>query len=240
MAAKKSKDKKRERSERRFLPQSSTPPRVVQIIGALGAAALGGGLTGQYARPEPVPNAIWVLAAGALLVGVATWIGTSGAAPLRVGDGGVGVEKGGVRRLPWWGIESITWDESEAALSVTGKDESGAGLSFRISQKNQPQAVAWIAKEARARIPKVVELSDDALATIGKASREAGQLLKLDKVQIVGRRCAGSDKAIAWEPDGRVCHRCERVYHKDHVPETCDCGGSLAALRKPVADAAEA
>ncbi len=236
--AKKTKEKKRERSERRFLPQSSTPPLLVQVTGALGAAGLGAGLTGQYLRPDAVPYSIWVLAVGALLLGAAIWIGTSGDAALRVGDAGIGIEKGTVRRLPWWGIDAIVWEAGESLLAVSGKDEAGASLSLKITQKSQPQAVAWIVKEGRARIPKVLEVSDEARESIGKASRDAGQILKLEKLQIVGRRCASSDKAIAWEPDGRVCPRCERVYHKDHVPETCACGGSLAQFhnhKEPVA-----
>ncbi len=238
MAAKKTKEKKRDRSERRFLPQSATPPLVVKVTGALGAAGIGGGVTGQYLRPEAVPYSIWVLAGGALLLGAAIWIGTSGDPALRVGDAGVGVEKGGLRRLPWWGIDAVMWRASDGILTVSGKDEAGASLSLEIAQKNQAQAVAWIVKEARARIPKTCEVSDDGLAEIGKASRDAGLVMKLDPLQIVGHRCAASDKAIAWEPDGRVCPRCERVYHKDHVPQACACGGSLAVFHKKADEAA--
>jgi hypothetical protein len=28
-----------------------------------------------------------------------------------------------------------------------------------------------------------------------------------------------------------VCPRCDRVYHKAHVPEACACGASLEDLR---------
>ena len=65
-----------------------------------------------------------------------------------------------------------------------------------------------------------------------KASREGLQVIHLDPIQVVGQHCAATGKAIAWEPDARICPRCERIYHKDHVPETCECGGSLEALRK--------
>ena len=235
--AKKAKEKKRERAERRFLPHSTTSPLLVKITGALGAAAIGAGLTGQYARPDAVPYAWWVLAAGALLMAAALWIGTTGDAALRVGDGGVAVEKGGLRRMPWWAIESVAWDEASELLVVNGKDEAGGSLGLRIAHKSQPQAVAWIVKEARARIPKVLEVSDEARASLPKASRQAGEVLKLDATQVVGRRCAQTDKSIAWESDARLCPRCERVYHKDHVPGSCACGGSLAALQKQEVEA---
>jgi hypothetical protein len=52
---------------------------------------------------------------------------------------------------------------------------------------------------------------------------------------VVGKHCADSGTVIAYEPDARVCPRCERVYHKAHVPETCACGGSLEGLRAKAA-----
>ena len=238
--AKKTKDKKRERTEQRFLPQSTTSPLLVNILGGLGAAAIGAGVMGQYVRPEPVPYAVWILAGGAVLLGVAIWISSTGEAAVRVGDAGIAFEKGGVVRLPWWGIQSIAWDGAEQVLEVAGKDETGADLRFRVGTKTQPQAVAWIAREARARIPKVAELSEETLEALPAPLKDAALVIRLDPIQVVGRRCADTDKVIAYEPDARVCPRCERVYHKAHVPESCACGGTLAPLRKKPAEAAPA
>jgi hypothetical protein len=235
--AKKSKEKKRERTEQRFLAQSTTSPILVKILGGLGAVAIGAGVMGQYLRPEPVPYAVWVLAAGALFVGVALWISSSGEAAVRVGDAGIAIEKGGLKRLPWWGVESIAWNGADRALEIAGKDESGAELRVKVGAKSQPQAVAWIVREARARIPPLVDLSEDALEQIPKAMKDTAPVIRLDPIQVVGRRCADTDKVIAYEPDARVCPRCERVYHKAHVPETCACGGSLVNLRKKAAEA---
>ena len=53
----------------------------------------------------------------------------------------------------------------------------------------------------------------------------------LDAVQVVGKRCAATDRIIAYEPDARVCPRCERVYYKASVPDACVCGAPLAHLR---------
>jgi hypothetical protein len=235
--AKKTKEKKRERVEQRFLPQSGASPLIVRILGGLGAAALGAGVIGQYFRPEPVPYAVWVLAGGALLVGAALWIGSSGDPAVRVGDAGIAIEKGGLKRLPWWGVESIAWRADEQVLEVAGKDESGGEVRVRVGTGTQSQAVAWIVKEARERIPNVVELAEEALDAIPKAYKGVAATIRLEPVQVVGRRCADTSKVIAYEPDARICPRCERVYHKAHVPETCGCGGSLAALRRKPAEA---
>src|SRR5579859_4090865 len=105
-SAKKNKGKKgqpRERRERRFEAHASTSPPLLYLLGALGAMAMGAGAWGQFGSmireggPEPFKYAPYILAFGAVLVGVAVWFGTSGEPALRVGDGGIALEKGGVR-----------------------------------------------------------------------------------------------------------------------------------------------
>jgi hypothetical protein len=240
--AKKSKsakrDKPRERRERRFDPHASTNPRLVYALGAVGAFAMGAGVWGQFGSllreggPEPFKYAPYILAAGALLVGVAIWIGTSGEPSLRVGDAGLAVERGGLRRMPWYAIEKIAWQGE--TVRVTGKDELGASLAISASLASHAQAAAWIVKEARERIPSVVDVPED--ATLPETRASAGETLPLEPPQVVGKHCAASNKVIAYEPDARVCPRCERVYHKSSVPEACECGASLADLRAKTAE----
>lgn len=235
--AKKTKSSKRERPrdrrERRFNPQSSTSPAIVYLVGAIGAIAMGAGAWGQFGSlvqehaPEPLKSPSYILAVGALLVGVAIWIGTSGDPALRVGDAGLAVEKGGVRRMPWYSIERIEWREE--TVRVTGKDEVGIALTIAASLKSHPQAAAWIVKEARERVPSVVDVPEDATLPDPRAS--AGETLALEPPQVVGKHCANSGKVIAYEPDARVCPRCERVFHKSAVPASCQCGASLGELQ---------
>jgi hypothetical protein len=223
----------RPRRERRFEPRPITTSNVVYAVGAVGAILMGAGAWGQFGSllhdggPEPLKLAPYVLAAGALLVGIAIWIGTSGEPPLRVGDGGLAVEKGGLKRMPWYAIERIEWREE--AVRVNGKDDAGTALSILATLKSQPQSAAWIVKEARERVPSVVDVPED--ATLPAPLASAGETMALEPPQVVGKHCAASGKVIAFEPDARLCSRCERVYHKAHVPETCDCGASLAELR---------
>jgi hypothetical protein len=225
--------KPRARRERRFEPRSTAQPGLVYSLGALGATAMGAGAWEQFgpllsdAGGEPLKLAPYILTAGALLAGAAIWIGTSGEPVLRVGDSGLAVEKGGVRRMPWYAIERIEWRDE--TVRVTGKDEAGAAMGLSASLRGHPQAAAWIVKEARSRVPKVVDVPDD--ATLPEPRADAGEQMPLEPPQVVGRHCAASGQVISYEPDARVCPRCERVYHKAHVPEACDCGASLGDLR---------
>ncbi len=226
----------RERREQRFEPRASANPVAIYVVGAIGAFAMGLGAWGQFGSlvrdggPDPLKIAPYILAAGAVLVGVAIWIGTSGEPPLRVGDGGIAVERTGVRRMPWYAVERVTW--RDGAVHVAGKDDTGVEMNVVASLKTQPQAAAWIVKQARERVPGTVDVPED--APLPDAHAAAGQSLTLDPPQVVGKHCAASGKVIAYEPDGRVCPRCERVYHKAHVPESCACGTSLAHFRDAV------
>jgi hypothetical protein len=226
-------EKPRERRERQFEPAASTNKWIVYAVGGVGSTLMGAGAWAQFAPtqeggPGPLKFGPYVLAAGAALVGVAIWIGTSGEPALRVGDGGLAMVKGGVKRIPWYAIERIEWRDE--AVKVSGKDDLGTSVSLVASLRSQPQAAAWIVKEARERIPSVVDVPED--ATLPAPLASAGAVMQLEPPQVVGRHCAASGKVIAYEPDARVCMRCERVYHKAQVPTTCECGASLAELQQ--------
>jgi hypothetical protein len=225
-------ERPRERREQRFEARPNATPLVSHGLGALGALAMGAGAWGQFgslvtdAGPEPLKGAAYILFGGSLAVAAAILLGTSGEPVLRVGDGGIGIEKGQIRRIPWHGVERIEWRGE--AVRVTGKDQSGVAVTLVVPVAKQPQAAAWIVKEARERVPSVVDVPE---GTVPAAVASVGQAISLDPVQVVGMRCAASDQIISYEPDARVCRRCERVYIKTQVPDTCACGASLADLK---------
>jgi hypothetical protein len=226
-------DKPRERRERRFQPRPLVSPWIATTIGGVGALVMGAGTWEQFGAfvseggPGPLKAAPYILVGGSVLVAAAIWIGTSGEALLRVGDAGIGLEKGALRRIPWYAIERIEWRGE--AVRVRGTDEFGTATTIVATLATQPQAAAWIVKEARERIPAVVDVPAD--ATLPEANAAAGESLVLDPPQVVGKACAASGTVIAYEPDARICPRCERVYHVAHVPDACACGASLAQLR---------
>jgi hypothetical protein len=230
---------KRDRRERRFVPQSTMNPMTVYIIGGVGTIILGAGVFGQFGNVvrkvdiEPLAAAPWILAAGAVILGVAIWLGTSAADALRVGAGGVTQERGQGRRIPWWAVEAVTGDASQ--VDVRGKTESGETTTISFEKRAVPGALAWVVKEARARIPDKVEIDEDDIGAIGSASKLVGEDKPAPPLQLVGKKCAKSQKTIAYEPDARVCPRCEIIYHRQHVPKTCVCGNNLSALREKAA-----
>ncbi len=239
------KDKRRggeRRQERRFVSQASTNPTIVRLIGALAALLLGAGLWGyfyatSFAEDEKlraIPS--YLIAAGAVLLGITIWIGTSSESPIRVGAPGISVEKGELRRMPWWGVDKILFESGALALVIVGKDEAGANWTFKVPIKAHPEAAAWIVKEALDRIPRRVDIADEVIEKLPEAYEHAGQRLDLEPLQVVGKKDAISGKAISYEPDARVCPRCERVYFKRSVPKKCKCGNSLVHLRPKIED----
>lgn len=183
----------------------------------------------DLARLEHLPE--YLIAAGAIITGIAIWIGTASEPPIRVGDPGIAMERGEVRRMPWWAVSQITFESGNLALVIAGKDESGTTWTFKVPLKSHPEAVGWIVKEALDRIPKVVEIKDDVLEKLPGANPHAGLKVDLEPLQVVGKKDALSGKLISYEPDARVCDRCERVYFKRSVPKKCKCGASLLHLR---------
>lgn len=240
------------RYERRFVPVASTNPWLVRILGGVGGLTIGAGLYGYlYATAEghafhaatvgdrlgQVPS--WLIAGGAVLMGATIWLGTSSESPVRVGDPGIAVEKGEVRRMPWWGVDKITWQPGERALLVTGKDETHRLWTFKVPISSHPEAVARLVEESRRRIKKKVEIEKGVLKQMPSAHDYAGQRLELEPLQVVGKKCAASGRLISYEPDARVCPLCERVYFKRSVPNKCKCGNDIHALRPATVTEAE-
>ena len=231
------------RSERRFVPVASTNPWIVRVLGAIGGLALGAGLYAYfYATGEghtfakdaeenirQIPS--YLIAGGAVIVGICIWLGTSSEAPIRVGDPGIALEKGETRRMPWWAVEKITWQPGTLCLVVTGRDEVAKDWTFKVPLASHPEAIGWILREARRRIPKKVSIEKGVLAKMPDAAPHAGTKLELEPLQVVGKKCAASGQTISYEPDARVCAQCERVYFKRSVPNKCKCGAAIGHLR---------
>ncbi len=225
------------RQERRFVPQASGNTTAVRAAGALAAMLLGAGVWGylyaqSLAEDEKLKSLpMYLIAAGAVLSGIALWFGSSSESPVRVGAPGIAVEKGDVRRMPWWSIEKIAFDAGGLGLVVAGKDEAGVAWTVKMPLKTHPDAVAWLVKEARHRIPGAVDIADELQEKLPLAAPNAGTLVDLEPLQVVGRKDAVSGKTISYEPDACVCSRCERIYMKRSVPKKCACGNSLAQFR---------
>ena len=231
------KKKRVRRTERRFIAQSSHNSWLVRILGGLGATTLGAGTWGYTyghafeadEKLKPIPA--YLIAGGAVLTGATIWLGTSSEMPLRVGDPGIAMERGEVRRMPWFGVSQITFESGNLAIVVTGKDESGSAWTFKVPLNAHAEAVGWLVKEALDRIPKLVDIPDRVLEGLPSANPHAGMMVELEPLQVVGKKDAVTGKTISYEPDARVCTRCERVYFKRTVPKKCKCGCLLTELR---------
>jgi hypothetical protein len=212
---KKKKGAKRERRERRFEPEQTQTTKLALIGGMVGALVLGAGVYSQWIMETPPSYAPWLVAGGALVLGLSLWFGDPGAVPVRVGDAGLAVEKGtDLSRLAWCDIEQVNVEKNE--LVVKGDE-----LTITLPLKIHAKAVAWVLAEGTRRVPGVMNVKRSVLKDLPEPKEHDGQILTIDSLQIAGRHCASSDKPIAFERDARLCPNCAEVYHRDHVPKQC-------------------
>ncbi|MBK9265769.1 MAG: hypothetical protein IPM54_39025 [Polyangiaceae bacterium] len=207
------------RSERRFEPKAT--PIVIASMVALSVAAVmvGAGVYGQWFRAEelgPHPWAKMLMAGGAGLLAIAALFGPRAAECIRVGDAGVAAEKGPseIERIAWYAVKELLLDSR--ALTV-----KGAGLSIVMPLPALREAVGETLREARVRMPKLVERVD--MNGLDKEGAMSGETLPLEMPQVTGQPCQASGKPIQFERDARLCGRCGAVYHKDTVPKRCKC-----------------
>jgi hypothetical protein len=225
---KKKKPARRERKERRFTPEPTQGSRLVAIIGMVGAAIAGAGVYGQWVREDPLSYARYLMAAGFIVLGVALWLADFGILPVRVGDGGVALEKGkDLLRLAWCDMARIFVEGEQLVLE-------GDELKLRIPIKSQPKAVAWILSEASLRVPDAMDVKRSLVDGLPRPKDTDGELLTIDALQVTGRHCKQCGKVISFEREARLCPTCAQTYHHEHVPKKCaTCSSEIAgrALR---------
>jgi hypothetical protein len=206
------------------LPEPTYASRASIGGGMLGALVLGAGVYGQWLSDNPRAIAPYLFGAGALALGAALWFGDAGALPVRVGEAGIGIEKGNdLVRLLWCDIERVFTERAE--LVAKGKE-----LSLRIPIAAHRAAVAWILSEGTKRVPAVMDVKRQSLAALPDPKDSDGELVVIEGLQIAGRHCAASDKPVSFERDARLCPSCGQVYLKDQVPSKClTCEAPLGA-----------
>ena len=118
------------------------------------------------------------------------------------------------------------------AVVVKGDDEAGAALTITVKAKSQPDAARSMVALAAERAEKSLDIPRERdRDSSRRRTRSGGPQSFSIPSKSSARRCAKSNKTIAYEPDARVCTRCERVYHKCSLPKKCVCGQDLAELR---------
>ena len=217
------------REERRFTPVLSGRSKMIYGAAGLAAAVLGAGVYGQFrtnfieGAEGPMKNASYVLGAGALALAAVVLVFPEMPRPILVGDAGVAVETSTdeEERVYWCDVVDIKL--VEGFVVVRSED-----TTIKASLEEHPQAAAWIVREARERVPDVLEISSNAAKGLPAVDDAAGEVRVVPDLQIAGRHCAETGDAITFAPDARLCPRCLECYHKDHVPTECvSCGGSL-------------
>ncbi len=215
--------------ERRFAPEKARTPLPAAIVGMIGASGLGAGIWARFVMDPNPEYWFWLLVPGAALLGGALFWGDE-RDPVRVGDGGVAIEKNSeILRVPWCDVQRLHLDGQTLVVE-------GETLVLRIPVSAHRLAAAWVLAEAAKRVPDVVDVKPSAADQLPKPSSKDGESLRVEDYQVAGRACAATDQPISFAKDARLCPQCGEVYHRSHVPEHCvTCEGQLgeSAIRVP-------
>src|SRR5882757_9455694 len=95
--------------ERRFVAEPTSRSNYQALLGGLGAAALGAGAYAAWIHDVPMTASPYLFGCGLLGVIASMLIAGTDGMPLRVGDAGVGVERGGDQpeRIGWYEVEKV-------------------------------------------------------------------------------------------------------------------------------------
>lgn len=237
MAEPKKKKKKsgaRKLHESRFVPALSQKTKMFMGLAALGAAVLGAGVYAQFraqlgiaGATGPMEKGSIILGAGAILLAIVVLTFPEKPRPVLVGDLGVAIDDpNGEERLLWCDITKVTATATHLVLE-------GGKLVLSISLEEHALAVGRIVHELEQRMDDLVEdLDTKGLPPYVKG---AGTREEIQGLQVTGRKCRASKKAITADLDARLCPNCAEVYHKDHVPESClTCHDDLGEAAVPI------
>jgi hypothetical protein len=224
----KKKKAKRERKERRFLPEQTQSSKYAAIGGMVGAAVLGAGVYGQWIRAwategaTEISYARFLVAGGAIGLGLALWFSDAGGSTIRVGAAGVGVEKGSeLTRIAWCDLSRVYVEAGKLVLE-------GEETTLSITIAPNRTAVAWILKEGTLRVPDAMDVKPRDSDGLPTPKDDDGEQVEMLQVQVSGRHCKNSGKVISFEKDARLCPNCAEVYHHAHVPKKCaTCGEQI-------------
>jgi hypothetical protein len=177
---------------------------------------LGAGVYSQWISDQARTSAPYLVIGGGLLMIGTMLFGDIGTTVVRVGDGGVALEKGrDLVRILWCDLKRVR--AKDGKLVLEGDEET---ISVPIA--GHPGAVARILAEGTRRVPEAMDVKRSALAGLPEPSEhDGGEILTLETLQVAGRHCAASDRPIAFERDARLCPQCCQVYLRDEVPKKC-------------------
>jgi hypothetical protein len=225
MAKKRTKKKrsKQHRRERRFVPDATTTTGTAFLVGVAGSLALGAGVYAVWIAETAMAHGNLLVGVGAALFVMALWLGQNWAAPVRIGNTGVAIERSReIVRLRWCDLDRVKVEQNN--LVATGKD----GTGIAIPLKAHPVASAWLLSEVARRVPDAMDVKSSIVDSLPRPDPSDGEQLPVEEVQVAGRECAASGEPIALEKDARVCPTCAQVYHRDHAPRKCiTCGGDV-------------
>jgi len=214
--------------EWRFEPKATPRAITAVVLLSLGGVALGAGVYGEWFRGAELgvsPYAIWLLLAGAFMLGGYTLLGRHVPEVLRVGDLGIGIERNrsDVDRTAWYEVRALELSAGLLTVELEGR-------KLMLSVAEHAPAIRRLLAEASKRIPKKVRARRQERRHLGEPAPAEGEQIQTEAPQVAGLRCMSSGKELTFEHDTRRCARCGALYDKTTVPSRCTgCDATLRA-----------
>jgi hypothetical protein len=213
--------------EWRFEPKATPRAITAVVLLSLGGVALGAGVYGEWFRGAELgvsPYALWLMLAGALMLGGYYLLGRDMPEVVRVGDLGVGIERSrsDVDRTAWYEVRGL-----ELGAGLLTVELGGRKLTLSVAE--HAPAMRRLLAEARERIPNQVRASRQERRRLGEPAPAEGEPMQAEAPQVAGLHCMSSGKELTFEHDTRRCARCGALYDKTAVPSRCS--GCDATLR---------
>lgn len=201
--------------ERRFDSEWSRPDWVALGSSIAAGLLLGAGTHSAWLAEQPKEYQNFLFLAGIAALGYFIFRITSGREVVYVGDAGVAVEQGGeLTRLPWFEIESVRYDAPYLVLS-------GAHTTLRLPRHCHARAIRTTLAEVAERLPKILDVPAKLIEQIPEVKGEGPKPLRVESLQVAGKRCQVSNQVLTFERDARLCPVCTSIYHRDSVPKIC-------------------
>ncbi len=195
------------------------------ILGVVGAFILGLSFYALWVIEPPTSWSSVGILISLISLGLCFYYSSVSETAVALGDAGVGVYDGQTRQsIAWYQLRTLCYSSGKLKLNP---GDAKTELSFNL--RANPGASAALFQAAQTKSWCALENEESLKMAIARLPQRLGQKRNVSDMQIAGRKCAVSKKAILVESDARFCPDCGQLFHRETLPEHCsECKAPLS------------